>query len=506
MKNQRKAGAILSYLSIAINTIIQLVYTPFLVRFLGQSEYGLYSLVSSIIGYLTILDLGFGNAIIVYTAKYRAKNNTEAEHKLHGMFKVIFYIIALIAMLLGLILFFGVDFIFGGSMTPDEIGKAKVMMLILIFNLGATFAFNIYSSIIAAYEEFVFQKMIAIIGTILRPLIMLPLLLLGFKSITMVCVLTGINMFILLSNYFYCRRKLGVKPKFNGFDKKLFSIILSYSIWVFLTAIVDKVNWSVDNFILGAVSGTIAVSIYSVASQINAVFVNLSTALSGVFLPKMSKIVANNADRQLLTNEFIKVGRIQFYLLFLVLSGFILFGKQFIHLWVGDGYETSYYVTLCLIAPAIFSLIQNLGLSIMQAMNKFRFKAISTFIMSIFNIGISLILASKYGPVGAAIGTTIAIVTTNIIAMNIYYYKVIKIDVLAFWKSILSIVIRQAPVIAITAAILICTSPDNKTSLLLIAPIYSVFYCLFAILFCNKYEKGLIQSSIKVLTKRIKRS
>ena len=67
---QRKFGAGLSYISIISNTLVQLLYTPFLTKMLGQSEYGLYSLVASIIGYLTVLDLGFGNAIIVYTTKY----------------------------------------------------------------------------------------------------------------------------------------------------------------------------------------------------------------------------------------------------------------------------------------------------------------------------------------------------------------------------------------------------------------------------------------------------
>ena len=69
---ERKSGAVLSYVVIIVNTLIQLLYTPLLIRKLGQSEYGLYSLVASIIGYLTIMDLGFGNAIIVYTSKYRA--------------------------------------------------------------------------------------------------------------------------------------------------------------------------------------------------------------------------------------------------------------------------------------------------------------------------------------------------------------------------------------------------------------------------------------------------
>ena len=67
--NQIKVGVILSYVVIALNMIIGIAYTPILTGSLGQSEYGLYSIVSSIISYLTILDFGFGNAIIIYTAK-----------------------------------------------------------------------------------------------------------------------------------------------------------------------------------------------------------------------------------------------------------------------------------------------------------------------------------------------------------------------------------------------------------------------------------------------------
>ena len=136
---ERKSGAILSYVSIILNTLIQLLYTPLLIRRLGQSEYGLYSLVASIIGYLTIMDLGFGNAIIVYTAKYRAQNKIEEEQRLHGMFNLVFKVIAIFASLIGIILFFNVDSIFGNKMSNLEIAKMKMMMLMLSFNLFLTF-------------------------------------------------------------------------------------------------------------------------------------------------------------------------------------------------------------------------------------------------------------------------------------------------------------------------------------------------------------------------------
>ena len=219
---QRKSGAILSYVAIIVNTLIQILYTPFLLRMLGQNEYGLYSLVSSIIGYLTVLDLGFGNAIIVYTSKFRSQKKYDEEKKLHGMFYVIFFLIGVIAGILGLILYFNVENIFGATLTSNELSKAKMMMLILSFNLFVTFAFSIYSSILSAYERFTFKKLISILSSLLKPLIMIPFLFLGFKSITLIIVITIVNILVCLSNYVYCRKKLKIKIKFCGFDNKIF--------------------------------------------------------------------------------------------------------------------------------------------------------------------------------------------------------------------------------------------------------------------------------------------
>ena len=92
--NQLKIGAILSYIILGLELIVGLVYTPMLTKLLGQAEYGLYSLVSSVISYLTVLDMGFGSSIVVYTSRYRAKNQKDEEKKLHGMFFIIYLIIA----------------------------------------------------------------------------------------------------------------------------------------------------------------------------------------------------------------------------------------------------------------------------------------------------------------------------------------------------------------------------------------------------------------------------
>jgi len=492
--NQRKAGAILSYISIFANTIVQLLYTPFLVGKLGQSEYGLYSLVSSIIGYLTILDLGFGNAIVVHTAKYRAIGDKKKEQTLHGMFHFIYIAIGVIAGVIGCIVALNSGNIFGATMSIDEVQKMKTMLFILSFNLFMTFAFSIYNAIITASEKFIFQKTLAIISTIAKPLLMIPVLFMGYKSIALCLIITAVNILVLFLNYYFCKKKMDVKIRFNGFDKALFKTIFAYSFWIFLGVIADKINWSADQTILGIFCGTIAISIYSIAATINTLFINLSTAISGVMLPKMSKMVAKNATKEELSDELIKVGRMQYYIVFLMASGFVLFGKEFIRLWVGEGFEEAYRVALLLVIPLCIPLIQNLGLSILQAMNKFKFRTILMSVMSIANIIATVFLVQWKGATGAAIGTAGSLIICNVIIMNIYYRRVIGLDIFRFWKNIIGMTIKFSIPVIVVMALTLLVKINGLLSFTVSVLAYSAIFAINAYLLCaNEYEKKIVK-------------
>ena len=157
-----------------MNIILGVVYTPFLIRKLGQSEYGLYSIIHSIITYLTVMDMGFGNAIIIYTARYINKGDKEKQDRLHGMFFAIYCFIGVIAAIIGFVLYGNINIIFGNSMNEIEISKAKIMMAILTVNLALTFPLSIFGNILVAHEKFIISKIIKMIQIILQPIIMIP--------------------------------------------------------------------------------------------------------------------------------------------------------------------------------------------------------------------------------------------------------------------------------------------------------------------------------------------
>jgi O-antigen/teichoic acid export membrane protein len=493
--NQRKAGAVLSYVSIGLSNLMGLLFTPFLLRMLGQSEYGLYSLVASVVAYLTVMDFGFGNAIVRYTAKYNALGKKEEQYSLFGMFFLLYCAIGVLALLTGIGLYLNVDNLFNKSMSPMELDKARIMMLLLVFNLAFTFPLSVFGSIINAYENFVFQKFINIGRVLIYPCIMIPFLLTGHKAITVVVVTTILNILTLLMNYWYCRKKLKIQLHFHKFEWGLLKEISGYSFFIFLNYLVDRIYWSTGQFVLGIIAGTTAVAIYAIAITFQTYYMSFSTAISNVFLPKITNMVTNNCSDKEVSDLFIKTGRVQFIIMSFILSGFILFGQAFINLWAGNGYKDSYIIALIIMVPLTLPLIQNLGITILQAKNQQKFRSLLYITISILSLGISIPLAKVYGGIGCAIGTSLALTAGNIITMNIYYYKKVGINIPLFWSEISKMAI---PVIIITAIDFYINTLifDNHISGIIIKLcLFLAFYLPIVYKYgTNQYEKDLIFS------------
>uniref|UniRef100_UPI00402617D0 lipopolysaccharide biosynthesis protein n=1 Tax=Butyricimonas virosa TaxID=544645 RepID=UPI00402617D0 len=188
--NELKAGATLNYIILGLNALLGLVYTPFMLRMLGQSEYGIYSLAASVIAYLSILDLGFGNAVIRYTAKFRAEGKLEEQYSLFGMFTLFYAIIGLLVLCIGLVLYFNVGNLFGKTLSIAEIQQTKTIILLMVFNLAITFPLSIYGAIITAYENFIFLRILQIFRLLLTTIVMICLLKLGYKAVALVIAQT----------------------------------------------------------------------------------------------------------------------------------------------------------------------------------------------------------------------------------------------------------------------------------------------------------------------------
>ncbi len=506
--NERKAGAVLQYLQMILSMLISLLYTPVMIRTLGQGEYGIYNLASSIISYLSLLSLGFGASYIHFYTKTKNKGSDNEIRRLNGMFMAVFVFIAIVALFAGLVLAFNVDkFFTADGYTAEDMRIAKILMIFLSVNLATSFPASVFTSYITSQEKFVFQKLVNMGKTVLSPMLTLPMLLLGFGSIGMVVITTIITFIIDIINVLYCLIKLKMKFSFKQFPYGLLKEIAVFSIFIAINQIVDQINWSVGKIILAKLMSKEAVAIYAVAATINTMYMSVSTAVSSVFTPQIHRLVINKADDsdQQLNALFVKVGRVQYAIVMLILTGFVFFGQYFILIWAGSEYLQAYYLTLLLIVPCTIALIQNVGIEIQRAKNKHRFRSYVYLAMAIINIIASVVLCYAFGIIGVAIGTAVSLILVNGIAMNIYYHVVLKINVLEFWKQILRMSLGMVIPILFGIYAFACIDIANNIQFLLLIAIYTIVYGVSMwFLGFNDYEKSLLASPIKKVIRRIK--
>lgn len=501
--NQRKAGVLLSYAGELVKILVSLVYTPIMLRLLGQSEYGLYQLVYSVVSYLSLLSLGFGSSYLRFYSRYKAQNDEAGVAKLNGMFMIIFCSISVICILCGSVMIGNIRVIFGTGLTDAEYETARILMGMLIINLAMTFPNSVFNCSITAHEKFLFQKLLILLQNVFSPFLTLPLLIMGYGSIGMVSVTTFLTFVLLLSNMFFCFNKLHIRFMFHGIQISLLKEMWVFTFFIFLNQIIDQVNWSVDKFLLGRFAGTTAVAVYGVGGQINTLYLQFSTSISNVFVPKVNKIVAESNDNEQLTKLFTKVGRIQFLVLGLVLSGFIFFGDPFIKMWAGKQYSASYAVAILLIAPVTVPLIQNLGIEIQRAKNMHKARSVVYLFIAIANVFISIPLIKLIGSAGAALGTAISLIAGNIIFMNWYYHVRIGMNMIYFWKEIAKFIPALIAPCAVGIVIMNFVNITGLVKLGVFAVVYTAVYGLsMYFLGMNEEEKQLVMGPIKKILRK----
>lgn len=512
-KNQLRAGSFLSYIQMGLNVIIQLVYTPVMIRLLGRNEYGLYNTVASTIAMLSVLSLGFNSGYIRYYSIYKKRNDKSSIEKLNGLFFLIFIVIGIVAFLCGLFLSYHLDLVFDKGLTSLELKKAKILMLLLTVNLSISFIMSVFQNIISAHERFVFLKFLGIIKTILSPLISLPLLLNGFRSIALVCVTVSVTFFIDVIYLVYVLLVMKQKFVFSGFEKGLFRDLFTYTVFIAINIAIDQVNCNVDKLLLGRFRGTAEVAAYSVGFTLHQAYMMFSTAISGVFTPRIHNIINAtkhdiNEQKLQLTDLFIRVGRIQYLVLALICTGIVFFGKYFIvNIWAGDGYDNSYYVALLLNIPAIVPLIQNLGIEIQRAENKHHFRSIVYAIMALINLCLSIFLCKRYGAIGSVVGTAIALVIANGFIMNYYYHKHCNIDILLFWRHIIRLSSGLVLPIICGVLMMIFFSIESMFSFLICVASYTIIYMISMwFIGMNNFEKNLVIDPAKKLLKKLSKN
>lgn len=503
-----RLSVIISYLQMVLAIAISIFYTPYALKVLGDNEYGLLQTANSTVAMLSVLMLGFNSSYIRYYARYKQAGDQEAIYKLNGLFMVLFCVLGSLVLGCGLFLAGNLELVFDDGLTVQEYATGRVLLIITTLTLALSFPRTVFSNIISAHERYVFLKGVAMVESVGGPLMNFAVLYFGLRSVAITSVALTVGTVVFLLYGYYAIRVLKQKFIFRNFEKGLLGSLFRFTGFIAINLIVDQVNNQVDKVLLARFCGTAVVSVYAVGINFSNYYTQFSTAISGIFTPRVHRMVISTEhdlalQRRELTTFFTKVGRMQFLLLALVASGFVLFGQQFLTLWVGPGYKESYYVALACMLPGTVPLIQNVGIEIQRAENCHHYRSIIYGIIAAFNVAVTIYLCQIWGAAGAALGTGAACVLGHGIIMNVFYHKKVNIDMIVFWRNILRQALGMLPAFAVGFVVAKWIVIESWLALLGCVMIYMAAY-LASVLTCsmNEEEKTVCRALLQKIYHR----
>lgn len=436
--SQVKIGAIFSYILISANTLYTLLITPMILKALGSADYGVYKSISSLTASMMVLDLGLGSTLMRYIAKFKANCEEEKIESFVSMAMLEASLLSLLSVIVSVIFYFNIGNIYNSSFTSNEVILAKKLFVILSFNIVLHIFENVFNGIITGYNNFIFGNGIKIARLLLRVVLIFVVFLTSKSAITLVLIDIGLTAFLAITEIIYIKSvyRLKIKISFKITDSFIFKESFVYTILIFLTSIVSQVQSNFANIIIGAFKGPDLVTVYSFGLVIYQMFMELSSSLSGVMLPTVTNTLSEEDGINKAGRLVIKVGRIQFALLGAVVIAFSVIGRQFIGLWLGDGFGDVYKIVLILMLPSLFELCINTCLAILRAKNMIGFRTGIICISAVLNLVVSSIGVKYWSYISAALGTGISYFVGSVIVMGIYYKKKFGFNIIHMYASI----------------------------------------------------------------------
>ncbi len=494
---QLKIGAIISYMNVALNMAISIFLTPFLISSLGVSEYGVYRIVQSFAGQLTIASFGIASLVTRNIVFFNTTNDQKKKENFLFFAKIITFSLTGIIVIIGVVMYSLLEPMYSKSFTQEEMKIAKQLFVFLIATMGFNLICDSYLGIATAHEKFIFTKALHSIKLIFRVVLIFSLCSFGVKSIAIVatdCFIAFITMIIVI---LYNKIYLKEKAKYYFFDKPLLIQSLSFSFAIFLQTIINQVNQNLDNVILGAMTDSKTVTLYSTALSLFVTYSSLVTTVGTLFGPKATKLVAKNASPEELTDFVARTGRIQFMIAGLIIGGFVLFGKNFIMIWVGKDFLPIYPIVIALFIPATIPFVETTTEALLNAKMKRLGRSLILIAMCLVNLVVSILLTKKIGYWGATIGTGFSFVFGYGVLINIYLNKTLGLKIIRLFKNVLKGTLFGG-IISMIIGSMLTLLPDNLVCFCLKVVLYTMIYTFVIYLVsANEEEKNLIKGLLK---------
>jgi O-antigen/teichoic acid export membrane protein len=422
------------------NTAVGFFLSPFILHRLGDVAYGVWVLTVSVMGYLSLWDLGMQSSVIRFVSQGRTKKDHEGASEVASAALWVRLQISAVALLLsaGLAVLFPHLFKVPVVLASD----ARKAILLIGATTAITMSLGVFGGVITALNRYDLQNYVGLVQTAIRVIAVIVVLrsghgIVAIAACELVASIVGRLLLVWVARRIYPELRI----RLNSPDRETLRKIWSYSSYTFITTVAIQLVYQTDNIVVGVFVSASAVTFYAIANSLCRYAGQVVMAMDSTFKPAASTYEASGDTAGLLM--LYKNGtRAMLMVTLPIIITLIFRGSTFIGLWMGPQYsQSSGTVLIILTVPLFFSFANRTAQAISFGVEMHKTPAFWEIGEGIVNLILSIILARRYGIYGVAIGTMIPNLFVNLVFWPRYTPKMVDLSsseiILRVWAPII---------------------------------------------------------------------
>ena len=422
-----------SWSALAINVMVGIFLSPFILHHLGDTGFGVWVVIFSVTGYYGLFDLGIRSSIIRYVSKYTATDDRKNLAHFVNTALFSYTCIGVVSMALTFMLSTSVERLF--KIPPEMHSQARLLLLMVGASVSLSFPLGVFGGMLEGLQRFYILNWTSIGATLARAALIVYFLNRGYGLLTVALLTITLPIFSSILRGIIVFRLCPVPIGLKHVDRASFRHMANYGGTTFLVLVAARLRFRTDAIVLGTMMSAVAVTYFNIGSRIVDYAQEFVSSLAQVFVPMSSQSEATgNLDR--VRKIYIAGNRVCAFLILPITAILILLGKHIIRIWVGARYVPhSYPVLVVMIIPYALLMSQAASGRVLFGLGKHQVYAAITVIEGIANLILSIALVPSLGIIGDALGTAIPLSFTCLVFLPRHLKKQIGVPVGTFLRQ-----------------------------------------------------------------------
>jgi O-antigen/teichoic acid export membrane protein len=344
-------NSIFSIAGYAFPVLTALISIPIIIKGIGTNRFGTLTLIWIVMGYFSLLDLGFGKALTKIIAEYLGKNE---EDDVSAIIWSALAIVLLIGSAAVPIVFLQAPWLVQTALKiPRELQREAIISVnILAFCIPVVICTSALAGVLEAIQRFGALSICRLASGVF--VYLSPLLVLNFSnSLVWIVGILAVGRLLLMAVYVgLCLRNIPSLRRKASIQFRLLKPLFVFGGWLTISNIIDPLMIFLDRFMIGAIVSMAAVAYYSTPFETLTRMWVIPSAISGVAFPAFSAQIKQNLRQTgvLLDRAMFGITIPLFFLNLIV----VFFAQEGLQLWLGSEFAAHSTFVLKLLAIGVF--------------------------------------------------------------------------------------------------------------------------------------------------------